>query len=116
MTGRVAGTALDAWARRHRAPADPAPLTDVGTEPGAADPVEAEAAARVWAAVEDLYRTGMHPGIQVCLRHRGEVVLERAVGHARGVDPTRCSRPTGRPSRSTRRSTCSPPPRRSAPW
>ena len=89
MTRWVVGTAVDAWARRHRAPDDLGPLTDVGAEPGAADPVEAEAAATVWSAVEDLYRTGMHPGIQVCVRHRGEVVLERSLGHARGVDPSR---------------------------
>ena len=95
MTRWVLGTALDAWARRHRAPADLGPLTDVGDEPGAADPVEAEAAATVWRAVEDLYRTGMHPGIQVCVRHRGEVVLERAIGWAQGVDPHRIFDPDG---------------------
>ena len=95
MTGWVVGTAIDAWARRHRAPDDLGPLTDVGAEPGAADPFEAEAAATVWAAVEDLYRTGMHPGIQVCVRHHGDVVLERSLGHARGVDPTKVFDPDG---------------------
>jgi CubicO group peptidase (beta-lactamase class C family) len=31
----------------------------------------------------------MHPGIQICLRHGGEVVLDRAIGNARGVVPGR---------------------------
>lgn len=43
----------------------------------------------VWSRVEGLYRSGMHPGIQVCIRHRGEVVLDRAIGHARGNRPGR---------------------------
>lgn len=42
---------------------------------------------KVWARVEDLYRTGAYPGIQFCLRRRGEVVLNRAIGHARGNGP-----------------------------
>ncbi len=95
MTRWLADTALDAWARRHRAPEDLATVTAIGDEPGAADPTEAEAAAVVWRAIEDLYRTGMHPGIQVCVRHRGEIVLDRAIGHARGVDPTRVFDPDG---------------------
>jgi len=41
----------------------------------------------LWACVVDLYRTGVHPGIQLCIRHEGRVVLDRAIGHARGVAP-----------------------------
>lgn len=41
----------------------------------------------VWQAVEGLYRTGLHPAIAVCLRRQGQVVLERAIGHARGGGP-----------------------------
>jgi len=41
----------------------------------------------VWNAVEALYRTGVHPAIQLCIRHRGRVVLNRAIGHARGNAP-----------------------------
>lgn len=29
----------------------------------------------------------MHPGIQICIRHHCDVVLDRAIGHARGVVP-----------------------------
>lgn len=43
--------------------------------------------ARVWQAVESLYRSGMHPAIQLCVRRHGEVVLDRAIGHARGNGP-----------------------------
>jgi CubicO group peptidase (beta-lactamase class C family) len=42
---------------------------------------------RIWRQVETLYRTGLHPAIQVCIRHRGAVVLDRAIGHAAGNGP-----------------------------
>lgn len=41
----------------------------------------------IWASVMRLYRTGLHPAIALCLRHRGQVVLERAVGHLSGTAP-----------------------------
>jgi CubicO group peptidase (beta-lactamase class C family) len=41
----------------------------------------------VWAAVEHLYRSGMHPAIQVCVRRRGQVLIDRAIGHAIGNGP-----------------------------
>src|SRR5690554_6596467 len=41
----------------------------------------------VWRSVEALYRTGVHPGIQLSLRYRGEQVLHRAIGHSRGNGP-----------------------------
>jgi CubicO group peptidase (beta-lactamase class C family) len=34
-----------------------------------------------------LYRSGVHPAIQVCLRRNGHVVLDRAIGHASGNGP-----------------------------
>lgn len=39
----------------------------------------------IWRHVENLYRTGMHPGISFCLRRNGHIVLNRALGHARGA-------------------------------
>ena len=42
---------------------------------------------RVWRAVETLYRTGLYPAIQVCLRRRGAVLLNRAIGYASGNGP-----------------------------
>ncbi|HWP65837.1 MAG TPA: serine hydrolase domain-containing protein [Candidatus Limnocylindria bacterium] len=45
------------------------------------------AVARIWDAVERLYRSGMHPAIAVCVRCRGGVLLDRAIGHASGNGP-----------------------------
>jgi CubicO group peptidase (beta-lactamase class C family) len=38
---------------------------------------------RIWHSAERLYRSGMHPALQLTLRRRGEIVLDRALGHAR---------------------------------
>jgi CubicO group peptidase (beta-lactamase class C family) len=43
---------------------------------------------RIWQSAETLYRTGLHPALQLCVRHRGEIVLDRAIGHARGNGPS----------------------------
>ena len=42
---------------------------------------------RIWHAARHWYRAGMHPAIQVCLRHNGTVVLNRAIGHGWGNGP-----------------------------
>lgn len=57
-----------------------APPRSVGLEP---DAIEA-----IWDAVVDFYRTGFHPAIGLCIRRRGKVVLDRAIGHARGNSPS----------------------------
>jgi CubicO group peptidase (beta-lactamase class C family) len=44
--------------------------------------------ARIWAAVEALYRSGSYPAVAFCLRRRGRVVLDGAIGHARGAQAT----------------------------
>ncbi|HKK55134.1 serine hydrolase domain-containing protein [Marinobacter sp.] len=41
----------------------------------------------VWKSAERLYRTGVYPGLQLSVRHRGEQVIHRAIGHARGNGP-----------------------------
>ncbi len=43
--------------------------------------------ARIWEATCGLYRSGMHPAVQLCIRRHGEVVLDRAIGHAIGNGP-----------------------------
>jgi CubicO group peptidase (beta-lactamase class C family) len=43
---------------------------------------------RIWKAVVSLYRTGMHPALQFCLQRDGEVVVNRAIGHASGNGPS----------------------------
>ncbi len=40
---------------------------------------------QIWSAVEDFYATGMHPGISFCLRKNGKILLNRSIGHARGL-------------------------------
>lgn len=54
--------------------------------PGSTD-VSAEAVEEVWQAALAFYRTGITPALQLCIRHRGRVVLDRAIGHARGNAP-----------------------------
>ena len=41
----------------------------------------------VWKSVQALYRTGVYPAVQVCVRVRGRVVLDRALGHTSGNAP-----------------------------
>ncbi|MCA9521358.1 MAG: beta-lactamase family protein [Myxococcales bacterium] len=41
----------------------------------------------IWDTVLDLYRAGHHPAVALCIRRRGEVVLDRAIGHERGNGP-----------------------------
>ncbi|MDP6981196.1 MAG: serine hydrolase domain-containing protein [Myxococcota bacterium] len=41
----------------------------------------------LWGHLEDVYRTGMHPALQVCVRREGQVVLHRSLGHASGNGP-----------------------------
>jgi CubicO group peptidase (beta-lactamase class C family) len=72
--------------RRIRLPEDLEAATSVGQE---ADPGELgfDGVQRIWRAAVDLYRSGVHPAVQVCIRRQGEVVLDRAIGHARGNGP-----------------------------
>ena len=35
----------------------------------------------IWRATQNLYRTGMNPAISLCLRRRGELVLNRSIGY-----------------------------------
>ena len=70
---------------RIRVPADLDGVTAIGPEhPGGLDPAAIE---RIWEAVRHWYRAGMQPAIQLCLRHNGNVVLNRAIGHAWGNGP-----------------------------
>ena len=41
----------------------------------------------IWSAVVDFYKTGFHPALGLCIRRRGEVILDRTIGHARGNSP-----------------------------
>jgi CubicO group peptidase (beta-lactamase class C family) len=46
-----------------------------------------DAVERIWSSVERLYRSGVHPAITLCLRRNGVVVIDRAIGHAKGNGP-----------------------------
>ena len=70
---------LDVAAGKFRVPEDIAGLTDTGVES------TAPGTDAIWDRAVDVYRSGVHPGLQLCIYHRGNVVIERAVGHARGV-------------------------------
>ncbi len=41
----------------------------------------------IWDSVVRFYRAGLHPAIALCIRRRGEIILDRAIGHARGNSP-----------------------------
>ncbi|MBK5289499.1 MAG: beta-lactamase family protein [Acidimicrobiia bacterium] len=41
----------------------------------------------VWNRAVGVYRSGVHPAIQLCVVHQGRIVLDRSIGHARGVAP-----------------------------
>jgi CubicO group peptidase (beta-lactamase class C family) len=74
--------------RRVRVASDLDSITTVGDE---ADPaplgVDPETIAQIWKVGCDLYRSGVHPALQLCLYRHGRVVLNRALGHARGNGP-----------------------------
>ena len=74
--------------RRIDVPRDLEPVTTIGPEdePGAGGMTK-EAVDRIWKAVTDWYRSGVHPAIQLCVRREGVVVMDRAIGHARGNGP-----------------------------
>jgi len=42
---------------------------------------------RIWEAAIAVYRARVHPALQVCLRVGGAVILDRAIGYARGNGP-----------------------------
>jgi CubicO group peptidase (beta-lactamase class C family) len=55
------------------------------------DPREVDAAPEalqaVWTNLENLYRSGIHPAIQIAVRRHGKVLLNRSIGHVSGNGP-----------------------------
>jgi len=73
---------------RIRVPRDLEAVTTEGAEEDAAlGGLEQRTVERIWQAGVSLYRSGVHPALQLCLRRNGHVVLDRAIGHARGNGP-----------------------------
>lgn len=74
--------------RRIHVPKDLDSVIHVGEEdPPEAGDVSPRRVQAIWAAVLDWYRSGVHPAIQICVRRHGAVILNRAIGHARGNGP-----------------------------
>ena len=73
---------------RIRVPSDLAAVTTVAAEaaPETAGLSERQVR-RIWAAARNLYGTGVHPALALCVRRNGHVVIDRAIGHARGNGP-----------------------------
>ncbi len=70
---------------RIQIPDDLAAVTTVGDED--AGELSRAAVEQVWQAAVHWYQAGMHPAIQLCIRHNGRVVLNRAIGHGWGNGP-----------------------------
>ncbi|MBA3538574.1 MAG: beta-lactamase family protein, partial [Deltaproteobacteria bacterium] len=41
----------------------------------------------IWRATTAAYRTGLYPALALCVRRRGQVVIDRSLGHVRGNAP-----------------------------
>lgn len=85
---RAAGTALSRkWLRTLPVGDDLARLVDID-HAAEVEPQEAgltpAAVNRIWQALLDLYCTGYYPALMLCVRHRGHIVLNRAIGLADG--------------------------------
>lgn len=76
---------VDTRPGRIQIPADLDAVTAVGDE--VVGEIPSAAIERIWQAVRYWYQAGMHPAIQLCLRHNGQIVLNRAIGHGWGNGP-----------------------------
>jgi CubicO group peptidase (beta-lactamase class C family) len=73
---------------RIHVPHDLAVITTRGAhEDPAAGGLADETVEKLWDAGVSLYRSGVHPALQLCVRRNGHVVLDRSIGHARGNGP-----------------------------
>jgi CubicO group peptidase (beta-lactamase class C family) len=61
-------------------------ITNIDTaaevDPGLAE-LEPAAVDAIWVACQNLYRSGVYPLLTLCLRRRGEIVLNRSLGYTR---------------------------------
>lgn len=64
------------------------PVARIGNEaPMTATGLPEESRDRIWRDLKRLYRTGMFPGLALSLRRHGAVLMDRTLGHARGLYP-----------------------------
>jgi CubicO group peptidase (beta-lactamase class C family) len=74
--------------RRARIPKDTESVTTRGEEAPAGDGgMTQESVEKIWRDAVAWYRSGVHPALQLCVRRNGVIVLDRAIGHARGNGP-----------------------------
>lgn len=81
---------LDFFSAKARVPAEPGSVLTVRGErevPPRSVRLDPDAIQAVARAFERYYASGVHPAMQICLRYRGHVVLDRAIGHAAGNGP-----------------------------
>ena len=72
---------------RIRIPKDIDSVTSIGEEAPDGGAIGRDGVESIWKAALAMYKSGVHPAVQVCVRCQGEIVLDRAVGHARGNGP-----------------------------
>jgi len=66
----------------------PASVTSVAAEVNPTDVgLTEEAIEGIWNSVVRYYRLRLHPALSLCIRRRGQVVLNRAIGHSHGNAP-----------------------------
>jgi CubicO group peptidase (beta-lactamase class C family) len=68
-------------------PGDLDSVTTIADEAPDGGTIGTEGVEKIWRAAVAMYRSGVHPAVQVCVRREGEIVLDRAIGHARGNGP-----------------------------
>ena len=74
--------------RRIHVRRDLAGITTAGDEEKpSAGGMDEDAVESIWGSAVDLYKTGVHPAVQLCVRRHGKVLIDRAIGHARGNGP-----------------------------
>lgn len=83
--------------RPNRVPVHP-PDAVTTISPDEIDPqdvgVSREAIDAIWAAVVAYYKMGLQPSMSLCIRRRGQILLKRSIGHARGVGSDQPQRAT----------------------
>ena len=85
---------------RNRIPTFPAHevtrIREGAEQPAEAGELTAAHVATIWQSVVDMYAEGLYPAVGFCLRRRGQVLLDRTIGHVHGVRPNEAPAPDRR--------------------
>jgi len=85
----VNNSVTNLFTKRVKVPEDLSSVTTI--KPGEIDPYDVGMSKSdvdvIWSCVEDLYRTGISPGIVLTLRKHGKVLINRGIGHSHGNGP-----------------------------